>query len=53
MSQYGATKVAAESLRAQINLQCKLAMLRRENLKIQYENKIFKSKQTWSRKGAT
>jgi hypothetical protein len=36
-------KVAAESLIAQINSQCKLATLRRENQKIRYENKILKA----------
>jgi hypothetical protein len=37
MSQYGATKGAAESQIAQINSQCKLASLRLENRKIRYE----------------
>jgi hypothetical protein len=36
----GATKVAVESLAAQINSKCKLATLRREKRKIRYENEI-------------
>jgi hypothetical protein len=44
MSQYGATKVAAESIiLAQINAECKLGMLRRESRKILYENEILKA----------
>jgi hypothetical protein len=39
-SKYRATKVAGESLIAQINSQCKLATLRCENRKILYENEI-------------
>jgi hypothetical protein len=45
LSQYGATKVPAEILIAQIYSQCKLA--RREKRKNRYENEILKAnKQT-------
>jgi hypothetical protein len=40
MSQYGATKEAAESLKAQLDSQSKLPMPRRENQKIRHENEI-------------
>jgi hypothetical protein len=40
MSQYGATKIAAECLMSKINSKCKIATLRRENRKIQYDNEI-------------
>jgi hypothetical protein len=43
ISQYGATKVAAESLIAQSNSQWKLATLRREIRKIRYNNDIQKA----------
>jgi hypothetical protein len=43
LSLYGDTKVAAESLISRINLQCKLATLRHENIKILYENEIEKA----------
>jgi hypothetical protein len=39
MSEHRTTKVAAESLIAQITSQCKIATLRSEN---QYKNNIFK-----------
>jgi hypothetical protein len=41
MSQYGATKVAEESLIAQINSQCKVGTLRRENKKNGNDNESF------------
>jgi hypothetical protein len=40
MAQKGAMKVAEESLIAQINSQCKLAMQRQLNQKIPYKNII-------------
>jgi hypothetical protein len=40
MSQYGATKEAAESLIAQLDSQSKLSSPRRENPKIRHENEI-------------
>jgi hypothetical protein len=42
VSKYGATKVAVESLIAQINSQCKIATVRLENRKIRYDKEIFK-----------
>jgi hypothetical protein len=47
MSQYGATKVAEESLIAQIYSQYKLATLRRENRKILNENEILTANMLW------
>jgi hypothetical protein len=44
-SQYGATTVAAESLRAQHHSQGKLTMPRHENRKIRHEIEIFKAKE--------
>jgi hypothetical protein len=40
MSQYGATKEAAESLIAQLDSQGKLTLLRYENQTIRHENEI-------------
>jgi hypothetical protein len=47
-SQYGATTLAAESLRAQLHSQCKLTTPRHENQKIRHENKILKANTTKS-----
>jgi hypothetical protein len=44
-SQYGATTVAAESLRAQLHSQGKLTTPRRENRKIRHELEILKAKE--------
>jgi hypothetical protein len=44
-SQYRATTLAVESLRAQLNSQCKLTMPRHENTKIRYENELLKAKE--------
>jgi hypothetical protein len=44
-SQYGATTLAAESLRAQLHSQCKLTTPRHENRKIRHENKLLKAKE--------
>jgi hypothetical protein len=44
-SQYGATTLAAESLRAQLHSQCKLTTLRHENRKIRHENEVLKAKE--------
>jgi hypothetical protein len=52
MSQYRATQVAAKSLIAQINSQCKLATMRCANRKIRYEINL-KSKRTCSGRAAT
>jgi hypothetical protein len=42
MSKYRVTKVAAQCLIAQINSQCKLATLRRENQKFETKTKFLK-----------
>jgi hypothetical protein len=44
-SQYGATTLAAESIRAQLHSQCKLTMPRHENRKIRQENELLKAKE--------
>jgi hypothetical protein len=49
MLKYGATKVDAEFIIAQISSQCKLATLRSENRKIQTNKQT--NKQTCSRSG--
>jgi hypothetical protein len=44
-SKYGATTLAAESLRAQLHSQCKLTTPRHENRKIRHENELLKAKE--------
>jgi hypothetical protein len=44
-SQYGATTIAEESLRAQLHSQCKLTTPRHENQKILDENELLKAKE--------
>jgi hypothetical protein len=44
-SQYGATTLAAESLRAQLPSQCKLTTPRHKNRKIQHENELLNAKE--------
>jgi hypothetical protein len=44
-SQYGAMKIAAEILIAQLHLQSKLTTALCENLKILYENELLKAKE--------
>jgi hypothetical protein len=44
-SQYGATTLAAESLRAQFHSQCKLTTPRHKNRKILQENEPLKAKE--------
>jgi hypothetical protein len=45
-SQYRATTLAVESLRAQLHSQCKLTRPRHENQKIRHENELLKAKET-------
>jgi hypothetical protein len=45
MSQYGATKEAAECLKAQLDAQDKLTTPKQENRKIRNENEIVKAKE--------
>jgi hypothetical protein len=44
-SQYGATTLATESLRAPFHSQCKLTTPRHENRKILHENELLKAKE--------
>jgi hypothetical protein len=44
-SQYGATTLAVESLRAQLHSYCKLTTPRHEIRKIQHKNELLKAKE--------